>query len=150
MHAAWHGAVAPLVCLLSVGCISSPRFTMSRDSAPGQPAVAADGSRTAVEEGVASYYADEFNGRKTSNGEIYDMNAFTAAHQTLPFNTRVNVTNLESGKSIVVRINDRGPFKDNRIIDLSLAAAKAVEMIGTGTAKVRLEVIEFGDTTRTR
>ena len=99
-----------------------------------------------VEEGVASYYADEYNGRKTSNGEIYDMNTMTAAHRTLPFNTKVRVTNLANGKAVVVRVNDRGPFKDDRIIDLSLAAAKEISLIGPGTANVRLEVIELGDT----
>jgi len=98
-----------------------------------------------VEEGTASYYADEFNGRKTSNGEIYDMNALTAAHQTLPFNTRVKVTNLSNGRSVVVRINDRGPFKDQRIIDLSLEAAKSIGMIGPGTARVRIEVLATED-----
>jgi rare lipoprotein A len=99
-----------------------------------------------TEEGIASYYAEEFNGRKTSNGEVYDMNAITAAHRTLPFNSKVRVTNTLTGKSIIVRINDRGPFKDNRIIDLSLAAAKSLELIGSGTAQVRLEVLERGDT----
>jgi rare lipoprotein A len=94
-----------------------------------------------VEEGIASYYAEEFNGRKTSNGEIYDMNTLTAAHQTLPFNTRVRVTNLDNGKSVIVRINDRGPFKDQRIIDLSLEAARSIGMIGPGTARVRIEVV---------
>ena len=72
------------------------------------------------------------------------MHALTAAHRTLPFNTKVRVNNLENGKSIVVRINDRGPFKDDRIIDLSLGAAKAIGLIGPGTAKVRLEIIELG------
>ena len=72
------------------------------------------------------------------------MNDLTAAHRTLPFNTKVKVTNTLNGKSVSVRINDRGPFVDNRIIDLSLAAAKAIDMIGTGTAKVTLEVLEFG------
>ena len=89
---------------------------------------------------MASYYAEEFNGRKTSNGEVYDMNGMTAAHRTLPFNTLVSVTNVLTGKSVVVRINDRGPFKDDRIIDLSLAAAKSIELIGNGTAKVRVEL----------
>ena len=98
-------------------------------------------SYAVTEEGIASYYADEFNGRKTSNGEIYDMHALTAAHRTLPFHSRVRVTSLVSGKSVIVRINDRGPFKDERVIDLSLAAAKAIEMIGTGTARVRLQVM---------
>jgi rare lipoprotein A len=91
--------------------------------------------------GVASYYAEEFNGRKTSNGEVYDMNLLTAAHRTLPFNTKVRVRNLENGRVVVVRINDRGPFKDNRIIDLSLAAAKEIGLLMSGTARVSLDVI---------
>jgi rare lipoprotein A len=123
---------------------------MSPESRATPPTSSTGGSFAMAEEGIASYYADEFNGRKTSNGEVYDMNDFTAAHQTLPFNTRVQVTNIESGKAIVVRINDRGPFKGDRIIDLSLAAAKAIEMIGTGTARVRVQVLELGDTVRIR
>jgi rare lipoprotein A len=94
-----------------------------------------------VEEGVASWYGIPFQGRRTSNGEIYDMHEFTAAHRTLPFNAVVRVTNLRNGKQTEVRINDRGPFVANRVIDLSLSAAQAVEMVGTGTAPVRLEVI---------
>ena len=128
------------VAFALAGCVSSPRFTSTRpqpDETGGQASFA--------EEGMASYYADEFNGRKTSNGETYDMNQFTAAHRTLPFNTKLRVTNEQSGKSVVVRINDRGPFKDDRIIDLSLAAAKALELIGSGTAPVRLEVLQLGD-----
>jgi rare lipoprotein A len=94
-----------------------------------------------VEEGVASWYGVPFNGRRTSNGEIYDMHTMTAAHRTLPFNTIVRVTNLRNGKQAEVRINDRGPFVANRIIDLSLAASQAIDMVGTGTAQVRLEII---------
>lgn len=94
-----------------------------------------------VEEGVASWYGVPFNGRRTSNGEIYDMHEFTAAHRTLPFNAVVRVTNLRNGKQTQVRINDRGPFVADRVIDLSLSAAEAIEMIGPGTAQVRLEVI---------
>ncbi|TAK54746.1 MAG: septal ring lytic transglycosylase RlpA family protein [Bacteroidetes bacterium] len=97
-----------------------------------------------MEEGVASYYADPYHGRKTSNGETYDMYEMTAAHQTLPFNTKVKVTNLDNQKTTVVRINDRGPFAKDRIIDLSVAAAREIDMIGPGTARVRLEVIELG------
>lgn len=95
-------------------------------------------------EGIASYYAEEFDGRKTSNGETYDMHALTAAHRTLPFNTKVRVVNLENGLSVVVRVNDRGPFKEERIIDLSLEAARRVGLIANGTAPVRIEVLEFG------
>jgi rare lipoprotein A len=94
-----------------------------------------------VEEGVASWYGVPFNGRRTSNGEIYDMHTFTAAHRTLPFNCIVRVTNLNNGKQTEVRINDRGPFVANRVIDLSLAAAQAIEMWGPGTANVRLEIL---------
>jgi rare lipoprotein A len=94
-----------------------------------------------VEEGVASWYGIPFNGHRTSNGEIYDMHQMTAAHRTLPFGAVVRVTNLNNGKQTQVRINDRGPFVANRVIDLSLAAAQAIEMIGTGTAHVRLEIL---------
>jgi len=94
-----------------------------------------------VEEGVASWYGAPFDGRRTSNGEVYDMHQFTAAHRTLPFNAVVRVTNLANGKQTEVRINDRGPFVGNRVIDLSYSAAQAIEMVGPGTATVRLEVL---------
>jgi rare lipoprotein A len=95
-------------------------------------------------EGLASYYADDFHGRRTSNGEIYNMHAFTAAHRTLPFNTKVRVTNLENDRIVEVRINDRGPFKNNRVIDLSLKGAMEIGLIANGTAPVRIEIIELG------
>jgi rare lipoprotein A len=94
-----------------------------------------------VQTGEASWYGGEFHGRRTSSREIYDMNDLTAAHNTLPFGSMVMVTNLNNGKSVAVRINDRGPFLKNRIIDLSYAAARAIDMIGTGTAPVRIEVL---------
>ncbi len=91
---------------------------------------------------VASYYADKFHGRKTSNGEIFNMYALTAAHKTLPFNTLVKVTNLDNGQSVTVRINDRGPFVKGREIDLSKAAAVQLGMIKTGTARVSLSIVD--------
>jgi rare lipoprotein A len=94
-----------------------------------------------IEEGNASWYGVPFNGRRASNGEIYDMYKLTAAHRTLPFETIVRVTNLNNGKSTTVRITDRGPFVENRIIDLSLAAAREIESIGPGVVPVRVEVI---------
>lgn len=94
-----------------------------------------------VQTGEASWYGGEFHGRLTSSREIYDMNDLTAAHNTLPLGTFVMVTNLSNGKSIVVRINDRGPFVKGRVIDLSYAAAKALDMVGPGTAPVRIEVL---------
>ena len=94
--------------------------------------------------GIASYYADQYNGKRTSNGEIYDMNSMTAAHQELPFDSIVRVTNLENQKSVILRINDRGPLKKGRIIDVSLEAAKQLEMIGKGTVDVQVEVLKYG------
>ncbi|MBR6081068.1 MAG: septal ring lytic transglycosylase RlpA family protein [Treponema sp.] len=93
-------------------------------------------------EAVASYYADKFHGRKTSNGETFNMYALTAAHKTLPFNTKVVVTNLSNGKNVTVRINDRGPFIAGREIDLSKAAAEKLDMIKSGTAKVKITIID--------
>jgi rare lipoprotein A len=96
------------------------------------------------EKGEASWYGVPFHGRQASNGEIYDMNKLTAAHRTLPFETMVRVTNERNGKSTVVRITDRGPFVNNRIIDLSYAAARAIDSIGPGVVPVRLEVLSTG------
>jgi len=94
--------------------------------------------------GIASYYADEFNGRKTANGEIFDMNGLTAAHISFPFNTVCRITNLKNQKSIIVRINDRKPDTNNREIDLSLGAAQEIGMINDGTTDVRIDVLEWG------
>jgi rare lipoprotein A len=94
------------------------------------------------ETGIASWYGKKFHGRKTANGEIYDMYAMTAAHKTLPLGTWVNVRNLQTGKAVVVRVNDRGPFIQGRVIDLSLSAAQRLEIVGPGTAQV--QVIALG------
>lgn len=93
--------------------------------------------------GIASWYGPNFHAKKTSNGEIYNMYAMTAAHKTLPMNTMVKVDNLENGKSVIVRINDRGPFVTGRIIDLSNKAAHSIDMVKKGTAKVRLTLLGF-------
>jgi rare lipoprotein A len=95
-----------------------------------------------VETGVASWYGEPYHGRRAANGEVYDMEGMTAAHRTFAFETWVRVENLANGRSAVVRITDRGPFVSSRIIDLSRAAARAIDMIGPGTAKVRLIVIK--------
>ena len=93
--------------------------------------------------GVASWYGDDFHGKKTSNGEYYNMYDMSAAHKTLPMNTMVKVTNLRNDRSAIVRINDRGPFVKSRIIDLSYTAAKRLDVVQHGTAPVRLEVVGF-------
>jgi len=95
-----------------------------------------------AETGIASWYGHPYHGRRAASGEIYDMEQLTAAHRTLAFGTLVRVRNLTNGKTVEVRINDRGPFVDGRIIDLSRAAARAIDLIGPGTARVRLEVLE--------
>ncbi len=96
-----------------------------------------------MQEGLASWYGGKFNGRKTSSGEIFDTNDKTAAHRTLPFGAIVKVVNVENGKSTVVKINDRGPFVEGRIIDLSRAAAQDLDMVAKGVARVSLEVLDF-------
>lgn len=88
--------------------------------------------------GIASYYAREHHGRRTASGERYDMNAMTAAHRTLPFGTRARITNLETGRSVTVRINDRGPWRKRRIVDLSYAAARKLGVVGRGLTRVRI------------
>ncbi len=97
------------------------------------------------EEGIASWYGKDFHGKRTADGEIYNMYAYTAAHKTLPFNTYVRVENLKNGKETVVRINDRGPFVNGRIIDLTYSAARDLDMIGSGTAPVRITVLSDKD-----
>lgn len=94
-------------------------------------------------EGIASWYAGKFQGRLTANGETFDTNQFTAAHRELPFNTIVRVRNMNNGRTVVVRINDRGPFIDNRVIDLSRAAAEHLDMATAGLAPVRLEILHY-------
>lgn len=99
------------------------------------------GTTSYVEEGTASWYGPGFHGKKTSNGEIYNQKGFTAAHKNLPLPSYLKVTNLRNGKKVIVRVNDRGPFVDNRIIDLSEGSARAIDMIGSGTTKVRIELL---------
>lgn len=116
------------------GASSKPSAKRSRPVVPPLP-------QGFTQDGNASWYGIPFNGRRSSNGEIYDMYKMTAAHRTYPFDTMVRVTNLSNGKSAVVRITDRGPFVENRVIDLSFAAAQEIESIGPGVVRVRLEVI---------
>ncbi|HQT92392.1 MAG TPA: septal ring lytic transglycosylase RlpA family protein [Candidatus Kryptobacter bacterium] len=144
-----------LLALLTVpfylfGCSSAERFTGSGPSPTG-PATSQGSSPTRFSgkvlltiEGAASYYSYGFNGKKTASGEIFDKNAYTAAHREFPFGTLLRVTNLDNNKSVEVKVNDRGPFAKGRIIDLSEAAARAIGMIQTGTADVKIEVLKWG------
>ena len=108
---------------------------------PGKPETVYDVKPAAVLQGKASYYFGRWIGRKTANGEIYRAADVTAAHKTLPFHTMVRVTNLKNGKSVIVRINNRGPYVKGRIIDLSLVAAQRIEMTKAGVVPVRVEVL---------
>jgi rare lipoprotein A len=120
----WLG-IGMLVAVL-MSCVSQPAMVQK----PGYEAV-----------GLASYYSRKFQGRRTASGERYDMYALTAAHPVLGFGSRVEVTNLKNGRKVRVRINDRGPFKKGRIIDLSYAAAKKIGMLTRGLVKVRIRVV---------
>ena len=146
-----------LIATIFVSCTSSPRF-YSDNSLP----VVKKKNRFFVSEepqidtlrnlpnniesviGLASFYSDDFDGKQTANGETYNMYELTAAHQTYPFNTMIRVVNLANDKTVIVRINDRGPFVEGRIIDLSLGAAIQLGMDKSGIQKVRLEIIEWG------
>jgi rare lipoprotein A len=121
--------------VLLTGCGHRRQGRIARGPAPPQPA---PGS---TETGLASWYGAPYHGRVAANGEVYDMEKMTAAHRTLSFNTWVRVENLTNHKTVEVRITDRGPFVGGRIIDLSHAAAREIDLIGPGTAKVRLEVL---------
>jgi rare lipoprotein A len=119
---------------LALGVLAGPGCSLVREPTP-PPVVGG------VQEGIASWYGPGFHGNRTANGEIFDQNELTAAHRSLPHGTRAMVTNLDNGRTVEVRINDRGPFVGGRVIDLSYAAARTVGMIGPGTARVRIEVL---------
>ncbi len=150
---------ATIVCLLASSCgnkkvVSVPPAPVPQQR-PATPSGSSSGSSSArrsipkaaplpvgyAEEGIASWYGIPYHGRQAADGEIYDMETLVAAHKLMPFNTWLRVTNLSNGKVVVVRIIDRGPFVDGRIIDLSKAAARQIDLLGPGITRVRLEVI---------
>ena len=136
-----------VVCILFADCTNSPRYgnsigtrkksnTRNLKTAKRVPKVIT---------GVSSFYGADFHGKLTANGEVFDMYGLTAAHKTLPLNTTVRVTNLANNKSLILRINDRGPYIKGRILDCSYGAAKKLDFLLQGTTKVRIEIIEVGD-----
>lgn len=110
-------------------------------AAAAVPVEAAEPEAEEIAQGTASYYGNEFAGSRTANGERFNPNALTAAHRTLPMGSRLRVTNVRNGRSVTVRVNDRGPFHGNRILDVSLAAAKEIGMVRAGKALVKLELL---------
>ena len=154
-----------LFILIFSSCSSSPRYgrsapakykkatsAPSKKSKPKSKAIFIDPKtvNTNVKHkkrmvGISSFYAEDFHGKLTANGEIYDMYGLTAAHKTLPLNTVARVTNLENGKSLILRINDRGPYIQGRMLDCSYGAAKKLDFVQQGKTKVQVDVIEWGD-----
>ena len=154
-----------LIIITFSSCSSAPRYgrsapakykkatnTTSKKSKPKSKAIFIDPKtvNTNVKHkkrmvGISSFYAEDFHGKLTANGEIYDMYGLTAAHKTLPLNTVARVTNLENGKSLILRINDRGPYIQGRMLDCSYGAAKKLDFVQQGKTKVQVDVIEWGD-----
>lgn len=140
--------ICVFICLFW-GCSSSPRYKRGRRSVRPSSYNEKNHDLSSQKKstgnklvGVASFYGPGFHGKKTASGERFNMYDLTAAHKTIPFNTKVKVTNIENNKSVVVRINDRGPYKKGRIIDLSKSAAEKIGLIQSGTAKVKLTIIK--------
>ena len=139
-----------ILILLFFSCVVSPRYTSSSGKSNTVKVKQYKNSKPSTNnkkslKGISSWYGPNFHGKLTANGEVYDMYGVTAAHKTLPLNTVVRVTNLENSRSIILRINDRGPYVGNRILDCSMGAAKKLGFYTAGTAMVKIEVIEFGD-----
>lgn len=144
-----------VLILLPVACGRSPNVappTLAHGTAPESPTPAPSSDRSTapettafVQEGQGSWYGDPYHGRRSASGEIFDKNKLTAAHRTLAFDTWVRVENLMNGRTVDVRINDRGPFVSGRIIDVSEAAARQIELIGPGVAPVRVTVMKSPD-----
>lgn len=138
-------ALGGLIIFYMLCCTSAPRYVSSEK--PG----AIKGSSQALMPGnkreailVASFYGEEFHGRLTSSGEVFDMYDYTAAHKFLPFGTRLKVTNLANGRSVIVVVNDRGPFIPGRDLDLSYGAARKIDLVGMGVGKVKVKVLKYG------
>ena len=146
-----HKHILPIIISLSgviliMNCSSSPRYTTgSRNHSKPVKKVNSTAKSKKILKGISSYYGEDFHGKLTANGEVYDMYGLTAAHKTLPLNTIVRVTNMENEKSLILRINDRGPYVKGRMLDCSYGAALKLGFIGNGTTKVKVEVIELGD-----
>ena len=131
-----------VIIIMYLGCTASPTF---RRSEIKRPSVQWDLPQEPYQVGLASYYGKKFHGRPTASGEIFDMYDMTAAHKTLPLGSQIQVTHLGNHRSIIVKVNDRGPFVEGRILDLSYGAAKEIGMIEEGVAEVRIDVFRFGE-----
>ena len=140
-----------LIGIFFLSCSASPRYQSGGKSVPSVTKKQKNKKKSSfnkskkVYRGISSYYGPNFHGKLTANGEIFDQWGVSAAHKEFPFNTIVRVTNENNGKSLLIRINDRGPYVGNRILDCSFGAAKKLGFASAGTATVKIEVIEWGD-----
>ena len=129
----------------SQSCSNSPRYNRNNQ----KPAILKSNSKINKSQkvfyGISSYYGRDFHGKLTANGEVFDMYGLTAAHKTLPLNTIIRVTNKANDNSLILRVNDRGPYVGNRILDCSYGAALKLDFLNQGTAEIKIEVIEWGD-----
>lgn len=139
-----HAAVVAL--LAAAACAHGPARAPELDGAPARaaPPAGEPASPPRAEVGLASYYSRRHQGRRTASGERFDMHELTCAHRTAPFGTRLRVTDLETGRSVVVTVTDRGPFKRGRVVDVSLAAARRLGLVERGVARVRVERYDDG------
>ena len=141
--------VSTLLLLFLISCTVSPRYNSgsitSSASKVKKNTYKKFNSNTQTLRGISSWYGPNFHGKLTANGEIFDMYGTTAAHKTLPLNTIVRVTNLNNGKSIILKINDRGPYVGDRILDCSFGAAKKLGFDKQGTTSIEIDIIEVGD-----
>jgi len=138
--------------ILCLECTPSPRYRSNSKPAPTATKKQKQKNKKLsfkkskkVYKGISSFYGQKFHGKLTANGEIFDMYGVSAAHKEFPFNTIVRVTNKNNGKSLMIRINDRGPYVDGRILDCSFGAAKKLGFVSDGTAPVKIEILEWGD-----
>ena len=150
-----------IILFFFISCTPAPRYKAGRDTLKSNknnkskkvkfipvtkaPTLAEFDTSKKLYNGVSSYYGKAFHGKLTANGEIFDMYGVTAAHKTMPLNTVCRVTNLGNNKSLILRINDRGPYVEGRMLDCSYGAAKKLDFLNTGTTEVKIEVIEWGD-----
>ena len=129
----------------SQSCSNSPRYNRNNQ----KPAILKSNSKINKSQkvfyGISSYYGQKFHGKLTANGEVFDMYGLTAAHKTLPLNTIIRVTNKANDNSLILRVNDRGPYVGNRMLDCSYGAALKLDFLNQGTAEIKIEVIEWGD-----
>lgn len=130
------------LCVCTWGCKSHPRYRTKPIANTAAPQSKASKPVPAEQIGFSSFYANKYHGRPTASGEIFDMNGLSAAHRELPLGTIIKVTHLGNGKSVVVKVNDRGPFVGGRILDLSLGAAKKLDMVDEGVAQVKIEIVK--------